>query len=226
MKCKTKYLGNSLRLLLVLSFQVSALKADMAYGKMAAPPMQNTELKLVDENFLTIARTRALTEQEKDLQSLSKFSQALGLKNVKTYRPNETANLTSWTFTKSLMSWISTSDLWEKKLPDQGLKQMNAEAGQARKVFGEDSYVSALIHFQNGESKIAQDMLVNLFEASSKKILTSSEQNFMYSPFEEINSYRDALSKLGAIKEVERMDSQLQKLKIHYSNLPNSNIKT
>ncbi len=129
-------------------------------------------------------------------------------------------------FVQAMLLKMESQPKWDSKLSADGLTTIKQHSELLSRSFGVKSYGHAWFLKQRGKSDEAKSVLQDLFKSMVTNVMQMDSQPFRGSPLSKIELISVALKSLSRPAEMEAIDSELQKVKIHFSNLPPSNIQT
>ncbi|MBA2404458.1 MAG: hypothetical protein H0V66_06790 [Bdellovibrionales bacterium] len=172
-----------------------------------------------------VARTLSKPNTKKDLQQLLTVAQAIKVETF-TSRHLNPSTFDRRDFAEAMELKMQSQPKWNSKLSAESLSIINQHSDLLTETMGANSYGQAWFLKQRGQTIAANKMLQDLFQNKYTAIMQMRMQPFMQAPLSEIQFLRDALGSVNSPQEMQAVDSQLQKVKIHVSNLPPSNIQT
>ena len=193
---------------------------------MAPRPMYEVTTNVVNNYFVEIGKKRALTENEKQLRNLSLIAKELKVDKFSSFS-KDPALLEVQNIYPSMSKKIQENPQWDVALSVKSLKYISSHDDLLKNTFGQKSYEWAWILKQRGEKAEAKKILLEVFEEGFQNVMRMSTLRFdNSSPLSELQFVQKALDSMVDSKEEEMLDSKMQKMKNHFSNLPSSNIKT
>jgi hypothetical protein len=199
-----------------------------AIGDAKMRALYDKEVKAVDVDnyYKNIVKTRPLTASEKELHDLSIVAHEL---SVETFlAPNsDVTSVGPHTITVAMIKNMRVHPKWDVPLDSKKLVIIKPYSELLKTKFGAKSYGWAWLVNQQGNKVEAKKILERLFEEGFQNSMRM-DMLFMdgSSPLSELTYIQQALEPMSDSSKKVHMDSQMQKIKNHVSNLPASNIKT
>lgn len=216
--------------MLSLYFFVSPTQSGSVFGKRASADfirMAMHEVKVVAvENHLNgIEETRKLTEVESHLKNLNLVAAELKIEKFSASTP-DLNNLHPGQITDAIIKKIQENPKWDVALSSQNLMNIKKYEASLQTNLRIKSYGWAWILKQRGQTSEAKKILSELFEAGYQRTMSMDMHNFGTSPLADLQFIQSALEPMSDVNEQKMLESKMQKVKNHYSNLPPSNIQT
>lgn len=122
---------------------------------------------------------------------------------------------------------IASNPKWDKALSKKAVEKLKAEKASIQELFGAKSYGYAWVQKMTGDTTGAKSTLNGVFEERVEATLSSKAISRSFdNPLAILDRIHQALSPMGTPEEQKGYDQQLQRVKIHISNLPDSGIVT
>jgi hypothetical protein len=217
----------------------TARSSDMMMGarakmKSIAPYPKFEIAKLINEIKNKQKKTE-LNRKELELLFLMQFAQEIGhvktvsMRGPQTLPTSQLINqLNSHMIISSFENEITQHSKNKKKLSQSDSVKIKQNLSRLEAIFGAESFSWAWILCQINEQESAKKILSNLFNMEYDRTMQKKMAHFGMgrNPLAESEKIYKALYPLSDSKKQIILDKKMRKIKVHLSNLPQSNIRT
>jgi len=199
---------------------------EMSADMVASPAMFEVNALDVKNYFESVIKTRPLAEHENNLRNLSLVASELKVEKFLSYNKDpglvETQNISI-----AIVNKMHEHPQWDVALGSPSLTKINTHIDLLKNTFGEKSYGWAWFLKQNGKTAEAKKILSEAYDVGFQNIMAMKMLHFDGSgPLSDMEFIQKALVPMLESKDNKALDTKMQKMKNHVSNLPNSNMLT
>jgi hypothetical protein len=221
---KKDYFKNLICKIALLTSIPLSVQAGMRY----VPQAEVSVIKLV--NFLKSKKSNEGSEKltllliAKDVLNLKSFTIVSEKSKITILEKKVTIGEITTAMTNQMFKIKS----WKKAIPTRSLALINSNIKVIEKHFGPNSYGWAWFLFKNGDKKSSKKTLESLHHAQFESIMNIERLHFRWSGSElfEFKQTSQALLTISNDREKKVIMKKDHRAKIHFSNLPQSNIQT
>ena len=142
-------------------------------------------------------------------------------------REEDVAKVDSASIQESMRESLNVKKEWES-LPAPSRKFLRKNRGGLKEAFGEKSYLWAWTQFQLKDPVGARATLAALYTAEFERVMSLKEApRYRHDPrpLDEAEAISRVLAPLSSAAEAEELSARMRKMKVHVSNLPQSQVK-
>lgn len=194
-------------------------------AKMAMRQSFNIPIKEMESYVKTTKTKRALTDTELKFKDLVALASLLKIETVNSYHSTADA-VDSLALISAITLKVQESPKWDKPLAPSELGQLKAMNDSLKSSFKEKSYLWAWVLKQKGDQAGAKKILSQMFQEGSEEVMKIKMLHFGNNPVIQLEFVFQALGPLSTPTEIEQNTLQMQKMKKHVSNLPDSMMMT
>lgn len=228
-KSKAHFVFHGAILIMFSLMALPALGKRMARAESAlrsmAPPMSRIS---IDETIKTLKTQKQDSNEIPSALEWAVFAkEVVGVKSLYSYTLNASHQVLKNNIIQSIHQELTVSD-WKPITDKSVLKRLGEWNQVLKKNLGEDSYSWAWVQFQMGETSDAKKILAMQFESEYNRLLKLQVviTGLGGGPLDQITKLEKTLTLLSTKSEKVDIQKKMKRVKIHLSNLPESQVVT
>lgn len=177
---------------------------------------------------------KALKDQKQDANEIPSTlewavfaKEIIGVKSIYSYPSNASDRVIKSNIIQGIHKKLASQD-WQPITDESVLKILGKWNQILKKNLGEDSYSWAWVQFQMGETSEAKKILAMQFESEYNRVLKLQVviTGLGGGPLDQMTKLEKALALLSTKSEKVDIQKKIKRVKIHISNLPESQVVT
>ncbi len=196
------------------SFADMAMRAQSKMSASLAAPAPTYQLTTAD-----------IKAHNQNILNLLTVAETLKVKEISTYS-NDAGSIRPLSVTEAMSKKMTENPKWDVSLSPTELQTITPHLELMKNTFGEKTYGWAWFLKQTGKTAEAKKILADLFAERSAAVMTMQGTFHHQSPLIPVLEIEQALAPLSTADEKAKMQTKIQELKVHVSNLKDYMINT